>query len=543
MTDPWPHQVRGIDGFWGAVDAGKRKICLSSPTGGGKTYMTTRIIEDARSRGMKVTFSVNRKSLAEQARKVFLENSIEAGMRASGYETNFDADVQISMSPTEIVRTFGKRPVWGAHDARLVFFDECHTEKSARSKAIIQGYQDRNPDTIFCGLTATPLDIWDIYDTLVVAGTNSELRECGAHLMCREFCPTMPDMLKIKRNSEGEYSEKDVEKKMKPQVVFGHILEHHKRLNPTLKPAIVFAPSVGGSIEIADMYLKAGIRAAHIDGKNIYYGEKDSMGIPVMEDSSKVRNREKLFDQVRTGEIQTVVNRFICVEGLDLPQVYQVTFATCFGSLKMFLQAGGRILRNHKDLEHVISIDHGGHYWRHGSLNDDRIWEIGQGSKATLDKVLKERKEGTSQEPIVCPGCGAMRLSGPQCNECGKKHTQSGIKILEEDGTLRQLRGPYIKKRKASSDSDAIKQWFNMYFPCARSKSSRGMTFNQLLSQFKHSHEELIVFKTVDEKGRGRIAASDTNGKMSYLPMHPPLNSEYLWAQRVRDVPKEKLVR
>ncbi len=543
MKDPWPHQIRGIDGFWGAVEAGKRRICLTGPTGCGKTYLATKIIEEAQRRNMKVTFSVNRKSLAEQTRKSFEESGIDYGMRASGYDNNFDAHTQISMSPTEITRTFGNKPNWGIHDARVVFFDECHTEVSARSNKIIEAYEQQNPDTVFCGLTATPLDLRGVYDTLVVAGVNSELRACGAHLMCREFCPTMPDMLKVKRNAEGEYSEKDVEAKMKPKIVFGHILEHHKRLNPTLKPAIVFAPSVGASIEICDMYLRAGIRAAHIDGKNIYYGEKNSSGQSVMEDSSKVINREKLFDQVKNGEIQAVINRFVLVEGLDLPQVYQVTFATSFGSLKQFLQAGGRVLRNHKDLDSVISIDHGGHYWRHGSLNDDRIWELGQGSKATLDKVIKDRKEGKSQEPIICPGCGAMRLSGPQCHECGKKHTQSGIKILEEDGTLRQLRGPYIKTRKAKSDSDAIKSWFGMYFPCSKSSSNRSMTWNQMLQQFKHQNSQLVVFNTTDQKGRKRLAATDSSGEMSYLPMHPPIGSDFLWAQKVRDVPKSKLIR
>jgi len=543
MHDPWPHQITGVDGFWGAVDAGAKNICLHSPTGGGKSFITVKLIEEARRRGMKTSFNVNRKSLAEQTRKVFVENGLTPGMRASEYDPDFKQDVQVCMTPTESIRTFGTNPSWGKHDAKLVFFDEAHTEKSIRAVKMIEAYKQQNPDTVFCGLTATPLDLWHLYDTLVVAGTNSELRDCGAHLWAKEFCPTMPDMMKARRNKEGEYSEKDVEKKMKPQVVFGHILEHHRRLNPTLKPALVFAPSVGASIEIADMYLRSGIRAAHIDAKNIYYGEKNERGVPVMEDSTKVKNREELFDKVRNGEIQVLVNRFILIEGVDLPQVYHLVFATTFGSLTQFLQSGGRVLRNHASLDHVLVQDHGGHFYRHGSLNDDRVWEVGQGAKATLDKVIKERQEGKNQEPIVCPECGAMRLSGSTCWSCGHKHTQSGIKILEEDGTLRQLKGPYVKQRKAKTDSQAIKLWFNTYFPCSKSKSPRAMTWNQMLGQFKHKNPDLIVFNTTDTKGRKRIAATDSSGIMSYLPMHPPIGNEYLWSQKVRDVPREKLVK
>jgi DNA repair protein RadD len=539
----WGHQRRGIDQFWAAVDAGKRNIVISAPTGGGKTFMTTRIIEEAMRRGMKVSFNVNRKSLAEQSRRAFIANGITPGMRAAEYEPDLKRDVQICMTPTELKRTFGPNPRWGVHGAGLVFFDEAHTEKSPRATRIMEAYRQQNPDVVFCGLTATPLDIWHMYDTLVVAGTNSELRACGAHLWAKEYCPTMPDMLKAKRNKEGEYSEKDVEQKMRPEIVFGHILEHHKRLNPTLKPALVFAPSVGASIEIADMYLRAGVRAAHIDAKNVYYGEKDSRGVPVMDDSTKIKNREALFDKVRTGEIQVLTNRFILIEGIDLPQVYHLIFATAFGSLTQFLQAGGRVLRNHDSLDHVLFQDHGGGFWKHGSLNDDRVWEIGQGAKDVLDKVVKERKEGKSQEPIICPRCGAMRLSGGECWDCGLKHTQSGIKILQEDGTLKQLKGPYVKKRKASSDPDAIKAWFNTYFPCSKSKNTQAMTWNQMLSQFKYNNPHLIVFNTTDPKGRKRIAAADSSGVMSYLPLHPPLESKFLWSQKVRDVPREKLIK
>jgi superfamily II DNA or RNA helicase len=543
MHDPWPHQISGVDGFWGAVDSGAKNICLHSPTGGGKTFMTTKIIGEARQRGMKVSFNVNRKSLAEQTRKSFLENGISPGMRASEYDPDFGQDVQICMTPTESIRTFGPNPSWGTHDAKLVFFDEAHADKSARAIKIMNAYRQQDPEVVFCGLTATPLDIGHMYDTLVVAGTNSELRECGAHLFCKEFCPTLPDVLKMKRKANGEYAEKDIDKKMQPAMVFGRILEHHRRLNPTLKPAIVFAPSVGHSITLAEKYLNAGIRAAHICGKHIYYGEKNSEGVPVMEDSSKIKNREELFDKVRTGEIQVLSSKYVLVEGIDLPMVYHTIMATIFGSLTMYLQAGGRGLRNHDSLEHVILQDHGANAIMHGSLNDDRVWELGLSAKKLAEQKTKDRQSGKDKEPIVCPKCGAMRLSGGTCWECGHKHSQSGLNILEEDGTLRQRTGDYIKVRKAKSDSQAIKSWFSTYFPCSKSKSPRAMTWNQMLGQFKHKNPDLIVFKTTDPKGRKRIAATDSSGVMSYLPMHPPIGNDYLWSQKVRDVPREKLVK
>jgi len=892
MTYPmWPHQQFAYDQFWAYASAGKKRICTVGATGCGKTRIASEITKEALSKGMKVAFSCNRKSLAEQTRKVFEGYGLDPGMRASGYETALDKPLQISMTPTEATRALGKNPSWGLHNADLVFFDEAHNERSARSLALIEGYEKNNPNTIFCGLTATPVDLNGIYDTLIVAGTNSELRECGAHLLCKEFCPTMPDIMKMKRKSDGEFSESVVEKSMKPEIVFGHILPHYRRLNPLMRPTIVFAPSVRGSITITDMFLNAGIPSAHIDAKHIYYGEKDADGRPVMEDSMKIANREKLFDEVRTGEIKIISSRFLLTEGIDLPQVGHLIFATSYGSLKMYLQAGGRLLRAHDSLDTVTCIardsdvltdrglvkiqdvklsdkvwdgvefvSHGGavckgnqqviewdgvtatpehkvytsHGWEtiekaknsnrriaqtgirgrairlssdnqpedrnkkvgsdlcrgslrqvrrgffpsvsvyarkemqrlrslhaeirpalsgvvvakssnatskvcrrrkasktvrrkgyrvsvpfnlrrglldsreswnprkqeshirsnrqrrtlrtwqfamgrslpaneqyrnchqvkgeiqelqrlfeeagskeglfklsdqeilrsgnasrasvgkperlacrdveragvqlssnwihqeahqktdeerdepqpnsrvlgrvsevaevwdiincgprecftvsdrlvhncqdhganclvHGSLNDDRIWDLGDSSKSLLEKTLKERKEGKSQEPIICPKCGAMRLSGPACHECGHKGSNSGINILEHDGTLRQMKGPYVT-RKANTTSDAIKAWNNIYFPSSKSRNPKSMTFKQALAQYKNRNKHLTVFNTVDGKGKERVAVAESNGTLSFLPMMPPVGNDYLWSQKVRDVQKKDLL-
>tara|TARA_R110002096_G_scaffold66682_1_gene162142 strand:- start:7732 stop:9360 length:1629 start_codon:yes stop_codon:yes gene_type:complete len=538
---PWPHQTRGIDQLWAAIDNGDNKIVLTSPTGGGKTFMTTQMIHETQKRGMKCVFHVNRKSLAEQTRKVFEANGLSPGMRASGYDPDFDQAVQISMTPTEAARSLSSPPRWNVHQADIVFIDEAHSEKALRIQKLIERYKQQNSNATVVGLTATPLDVSHMYDRLIIAGTNSELRACGAHLLCREFSPTMPDVLAMKRKQNGEFKDQDVEKKMAPHMVFGHILPHHRRLNPLLKPSLVFAPTVAASLAITDMYNDAGIKAAHICGKSIYYGDKDRDGNPIVLDSGKISLREKLFDQLKTGEIKVLVNKLVLEAGIDLPEVYHLVLATMFGSLTQYLQVGGRVIRNHSSLDHVILQDHGGNCLIHGSLNNDREWELGATAKAVAEKTIKDRQEGKEQEPIVCPKCGAMRLSGPSCFECGHQHSQSGIKILQEDGVLRELKGPYIKQ-KAKGKSEAVKEWMNLYFPCSKSKSSRAMTWNSMLNQYKMANPDKLVFHTDDAQGRKRLAVAERNGDVSILPLHPPIGNDYLWAQKVRDVRKSDLL-
>lgn len=537
----WPHQQKGSDQLWAAIDSGERDICLTGATGSGKTKLAIHIIKEAQRRGMKCVFHVNRKSLAEQTRKVFEANMLHPGMRASGYDTDFGQPIQISMTPTEAARSLSNPPRWNVHQADIVFIDEAHSEKAARIVKLIEKYRQQNPNVVIVGLTATPLDIGHLYNRLIVAGINSELRACGAHLPCREFSPTMPDILSMKRKQNGEFRDQDVEKKMAPHLVFGHILPHHRRLNPLLKPSLVFAPSVAASLTITDMYNAAGIKAAHICGKSIYYGDKDRDGNPIILDSTKTILREKLFDQLKTGEINAIVNKLVLEAGIDLPEVYHLVLATSFGSLTQFLQVGGRVVRNHSSLSEVVCQDHGGSVLVHGSLNNDREWELGATAKAVAEKTIKDRQEGKEQEPIVCPKCGAMRLSGPSCFECGHQHSQSGIKILQEDGVLRELKGPYIKQ-KAKGKSEAVKEWMNLYFPCSKSKSSRAMTWNSMLNQYKMANPDKLVFHTDDAQGRKRLAVAERNGDVSILPLHPPIGNDYLWAQKVRDVRKSDLL-
>jgi DNA repair protein RadD len=532
----WKHQQLGSDQLWASIEAGKKKICLTGATGSGKTKLAIHIIKEALRRDMKCVFHVNRKSLAEQTRKVFEANELHPGMRAASYDTDFDQPIQISMTPTEAARSLSVPPRWNVHQAGIVFIDEAHSEKALRIQKLIEKYKQQNSNVVIVGLTATPLDISHVYDDLIVAGIN-----CGAHLHCKGFSPTMPDILKMKRKQNGEFKDNDVEKKMAPHLVFGHILPHHRKLNPLLKPALVFAPSVAASITITDMYNAAGIKAAHICGKSIYYGDKDSSGKPIILDSGKISLREKLFDQLRTGEIQVIVNKLVLEAGIDLPEVYHLVLATSFGSLTQFLQVGGRVVRNHSSLDHVILQDHGANCLIHGSLNNDREWELGATAKQLAEKTIKDRQEGKEQEPIVCPKCGAMRLSGPSCFECGHQHTQSGIKILQEDGILRELKGPYIKQ-KAKDNSAAVKNWMNLYFPCSKSKSPHAMTWNSMLNQYKMANPDIMVFHTNDAQGRKRLAAAERNGTVSFLPLHPPIGNDYLWAQKVRDVRKSELL-
>src|SRR5262249_45241141 len=126
------------------------------------------------------------------------------------------------------------------------------------------------------GFTATPIGLGHLYDTLVVAGTTSELRACGALVPCLHYGPDEPDLRRFQKVlARGkELSEKQANSAMRTPTLFARVLEWFKRLNPDAQPTLLFAPSVETSIWFAQEFEKAGISAAHIDSSDVYRGGK-----------------------------------------------------------------------------------------------------------------------------------------------------------------------------------------------------------------------------------------------------------------------------
>ena len=455
----WPHQRRALNEIANGIEnQGWRSLCLTSPTGGGKTFLAVQLIRYHLTKGSgRVCIYTNRKMLTKQIHDVLTVCGIEHGVRAAGWVKNDKAPVQICSIQTETSRV--KAGFWEQPDAGLVFIDEAHLNKSEEARKII--YKHRTNGAITIGLTATPVDIEELYDRLVVAGTNSELRACGAHVPCRVFGPDEPDTIHIKKQSSGEFSENEVRKVFKIQHVFGSILDNYRQLNPDQRPCILFAPGVEESIWCVDEFLKNGVRAAHIDADDVYYGEKDAEGERILY-KSKPELREEVLRQVRTGEIKVVCNRFILREAIDIPELYHAILATVYGSITSYIQSVGRLIRAHASLDHVVLQDHGGNWWRHGSPNADREWQMDMTAKDIDDFHAQKKADKGEPEPIHCPKCHAIRLKGPKCPGCGYECTTRTRTIVQVDGTMREMRGDIFSKRKEAAKPDTAQLWERM---------------------------------------------------------------------------------
>lgn len=524
---PWPHQLRAVDLTRAAIARGVRRLALTSPTGGGKSLVICLLIEMWLAEGLRVALYTNRRLLVEQLNRTLEARGIEHGVRAAGWEDCSHRDVQICSLQTEGTRTrraAERGNVWQLHDANRVIVDEGHLHTGPTARTILNAHHEAGAAYLL--VTATPLGLAGQCDELILAGTTSELRACGALVPAMHYGPDEPDLRHIGQVVLGEdLGENQVRKAMgkvdggkadrKIHQLFGRVLDWWKKLNPEQKPTILFAPGVGESIWFAEQFAEAGVPAAHIDGEHVWIEGRLEPTSPGIRDEL-LGNCERP-GAIRTGEIKVLCNRFVCREGVDIPEIEHVIDATVFGSLQSYLQSNGRGLRAcpATGKTKVIIQDHGGNWHRHGSLNSDREWRLEYTAGMVAAMRADRLRQKQEREPIRCPKCG-MILGCTRC-PCGfeVEGRKKSRPVIQQDGTLKELHGDIYRPRRITQQPNAAQIWERMYY---RSKKAR-RTFKQA--------EALFAME------------NNWGWPPHTLPLMPkePLD----WYQVVGDVPAERL--
>lgn len=341
----------------------------------------------------------------------------------------------------------------------------CHLQANDTCARIMGKHLDAG--AVILGATATPVDLGDFYDELIVAGTNSQLRDCGALVRADHFGPDEPDLKQIATLRAGEDLSENQNRKVmgsvdksgkgdvKIHALFGRVMEHWYRLNPDAKPTILFAPGVKESLWFAMEFTKAGIPAAHIDGEEVWFGGTLYR--------SNRKARDYAIGGLKAGEFKLLCNRFVMREGIDLPCVEHLILACVIGSLQTYIQLGGRGLRAFPGKTGCVIQDHGGSWWKLGSLNTDRQWDLTfKPSKYTAEREDRLR-EKVEREPFLCPQCARVLLS-LRC-PCGfvVEPTAKTRPVVQANGELVRQTGEIFPPRKRREYDNTQKLWTQMY--------------------------------------------------------------------------------
>jgi superfamily II DNA or RNA helicase len=480
---PWPPQRKLLNGILDAMGRGRGRICATLPTGGGKTWVICELVKRFLAMGKRTSTYTNRRLLIDQLVKNFDAAEIDHGVRAAKVVPNLDAPCQISSIQTEHSRCV-KRDRWTMHDADLVIVDEAHLFNNKVAKEIIDRHAEMGAVVVL--FTATPFDLGTMAEELVSGGVMSDLRACGAVVPALHYAPDEPDLRFIgKQYIDEDLTEKQNRKAIMTEGIFGRVFDHWKRLNPEQKPTILFAPGVAESVWFAEQFHAQGVPSAHIDGEEVWVNGEFKRSSP--------EARGDVLDGSRTGTIRILCNRFVLREGIDCPWLAYGILATVFGSLQSYLQSGGRLLRAFHGLASVTIQDHGGNWHRHGSLNANRHWELGDtgrvvsGARTERFRAgLPESADRPPREPVRCPQCSLI-LGSWRCL-CGFTidPRRKSRPVIQADGSLIEMPGDIFIPRKTSRRPNTEALWTKAYFQARNSKTRQ--TFAQALAYFFHQH-------------------------------------------------------
>ena len=351
-----------------------RSVMAQMPTGTGKTYLLTAVIDSFVSNNPKekVWIVAHRRELVSQ-----IDETVRKFHSYSASNTSSLLSSVKAMSIQWLMRHYDEiEEVPG-----MIVIDEAH-------HALAKTYKEmwkRFPKAKFLGLTATPCRLngkgfTDLFDVLVQSWDVPEFISKG-RLATYDFVSIKSDGVTQrlidslqKRGADGDYQNKEMDmllnKKPSIERLYRSLEEYGKD-----RKGIVYAINISHAQKITKLYQEHGVKAIAIDSKT-----------PAAE-------RQQDIEAFKKGDIQVLVNVDIFSEGFDCPDVEFVQLARPTLSLAKYLQMVGRGLRVAKGKKNCVIIDNVGLYRVFGLPS--QVWNW----KATFEGRLRySRKKETPKE-------------------------------------------------------------------------------------------------------------------------------------------------
>lgn len=415
-----PYQLQAIQEVRELISKGFKRIIVHAPTGAGKTVIASFIIKSAVKRNRGVIFLAHLRELIDQASQKLDSLDIWNGVIMANHPRNAPAiPVQVAS-----VQTLSRRINQGAPPpASVIVVDECHRSTSDSYQKILDHY----PDAIVIGLSATPKrkngkGLGEFYEKNVTVSSIKKLTDEGYLVPSRVFSVDKPNLDAVKLIG-GDYNEKELAQIMSRPDLVGDLVENYRKYGEN-RLAVVFAVNINHSKLIRDLFLKAEIKAAHVDGSD--QSEKGKA------------ERHRMLDAFSRGEIQVVSNVGILTEGWDCPPASCGIIARPTRSENLYLQMVGRFLRPHPGKKYAMILDHGGCVYEHGMPDEERDYSL----DATPKRRIKKGR-GSVVRFVRCRRCFATNEMGvDECVHCGNQLPKQKVRKISHDqgGQLKEVK-------------------------------------------------------------------------------------------------------
>lgn len=351
-----------------------RSVMAQMPTGTGKTYLLTAVIDSFVSNNPmeKVWIVAHRRELVSQIDETVRKFHFYSASNTSSLLSSVKA-----MSIQWLMRHYDEIE----EEPGMIVIDEAHHALAKTYKEM----WERFPKAKFLGLTATPCRLngkgfTDLFDVLVQSWGVPEFISKG-RLATYDFVSIKSDGVTQrlidslqKRGADGDYQNKEMDmllnKKPSIERLYRSLEEYGKD-----RKGIVYAINISHAQKITKLYQEHGVKAIAIDSKT-----------PATE-------RQQDIEAFKKGDIQVLVNVDIFSEGFDCPDVEFVQLARPTLSLAKYLQMVGRGLRIAKGKKNCVIIDNVGLYRVFGLPSQVWNWNAMFEGKLKVGKKKETPKE------------------------------------------------------------------------------------------------------------------------------------------------------
>jgi len=418
-----PYQTDVAAEFERHVERGDRSILLVAPTGSGKTVIASAIIAGIARRVLVVA---HRREIVNQTSDKLTARGAPHGIIQAGDEKKLRpmAAVQVASIQTPHARAIRSSKMLMPL-ADLLIIDEAHHACAMTYKKVIAAY----PNAIILGLTATPCrgdgrGLGGIFKTMIECPQVPDLIDQHYLVRSRVYAPVDPDLRGI-RTQAGDYVESQLAERMDHDKLVGDIVTHWHKYGERRR-TIAFACSVGHSVHICDEFIKADVRAEHLDG------------------STPTDERDTMLARLDSGETEVVANCMVLTEGFDCPDIGCIILARPTKKMGLFRQMIGRGLRPAEGKSDIVILDHSGAVFRHGLPEDRVAWTLNPDLRATAPEHTK-RQSSYESKLIECSQCSTLRAGGKPCPNCGFLPRRPAEYMAHLDGDLGLVEGGRAK--------------------------------------------------------------------------------------------------
>jgi DNA repair protein RadD len=419
-------QCEAVERIESEIAHGHRKLIYVAPTGSGKTVVAAEITRRALERHQRVLFLAHRREIIDQTSRKLAANGIPLGMHGlvlAGREKDLRPQAMVQVASIDTLLARGIRSeTMPLPPAELVIFDEAHRTRGRTRERLLRLY----PEAALLGLTATPCrgdgrGLGNIFDKMIQAPQAAELIRLGVLVGARVFAPVDRDIAKGVRTEKGDYVVSALSARMNTTELVGDVvrdwLQHGER-----RRTVAFTVDVAHSVHIRDEFVRADVRAEHLDG------------------STPLAEREAILARLGTGETEVVSNCMVLTEGWDMPEVGCCILARPTKQLGLYRQMIGRVLRSAPGKTDAIILDHAGAWHRHGMPEDHIEWTLDVDRRAE-NRTQQTRQRGEAPALRECPSCKQIMAAPPPCLQCGWEPRPRGRDVDFLDGELGLVSG------------------------------------------------------------------------------------------------------